>query len=94
MAKRQHIVKNEVTIDEFSGYGTALTWVIQEVGSVTVDGETYSDVVIAEDNKGFYTTSMSYVRGNVLDPYRCYRRTFLGDAKQLMEASDKGLASE
>lgn len=69
-----------------SRYGSDPKTVRHEVGEVEVDGEVHHDVVVCEDDAGFYTTKMSWVRGNLLDPYRCYRRTALGDAKIIMAA--------
>jgi len=55
-------------------YGTKPGWVTSEPQTVTVDGETFTDVVSAEDEDGVYYTRMSEVRANVTDVYRLYRR--------------------
>lgn len=85
MAKKEHDKSHEVN---FTGYGTKAADVVRKVGTVQVGDETFKDVVVAKDERGFYTTTMEYVRAPLLDPYRCYRRTLLGNADEIMAKKD------
>jgi len=74
---------------DFSGFGTKPDKVVKKVGTVVVGDRTFHDVVVAQDEKGFYTTTMEYVCSSVLDPYRCYRRTLLGNADEIMKEEEQ-----
>jgi len=93
MAKKPN-TKNETGAD-FTGFGTPKATVVKEfdVRTVEVDGKVYTDVVMAKDERGHYFTCDCFVGTGMLDPYRCYRRTFFGDAEAVVaEAEAKAKA--
>ena len=51
--------------------------------------ETFSDVVVCEDGNGLYMTRECFAEANILDPYRCYHRTRLGNPEAAMKAAEE-----
>ena len=56
-------------IDEFSGFATKKEWIVKDMNDGTV---------ICRDDKGLYRTMKNLCGCNMIDGYRCYRRTELG----------------
>lgn len=77
MGKKKQTTGNEEKNKVVNFYGTKPEWVKAELDLRMCDifeNAFKEKAVVAEDEKGLYVTSKSYVGASALDPYRCYRR--------------------